>query len=84
MTTINRAEVTFKADATKTKFFNNQTADLRHANKMLETDFAGTGYNPNFDAGVDGFASYLEDFTSSRWNDFSTDQIDTIKEIFSL
>ena len=77
-------EVTFKNDITKVKFFSNQTSDLRYANKMMETDFAGMGYDPNFDAGVDGFANYLDEFTSSKWNDFSEDQIEVIKEIFCL
>ena len=51
---------------------------------MMETDFAGMGYDPNFDAGVDGFINYLEEFTNTKWNDFTEKQIDVIKEIFCL
>ena len=77
-------EVTFKNDITKVKFLSNQTLDLRYANKMMETDFSGMGYDPNFDAGVDGFANYLHEFTTSKWSDFSQDQIKVIKDIFCL
>ena len=76
--------VTFKKDTTKVKFFANQTSDLRYANKMMGTDFAGMDYDPNFDAGVDGFTNYLEEFTNTKWNDFSDEQIEVIKEIFCL
>jgi len=50
----------------------------------MSADFAGMGYDPNFDAGVDGFITYLEEFTSTKWYDFSEEQIDVIKEIFCL
>ena len=79
-----QVEVSFKGDKDKVKFFKSQTSDLRRANKMMETDFAGTGYDPNFDAGVDGFANYLEEFTNSKWNDFNDAQVETIKHIFCL
>lgn len=79
-----QVEVFFKGDKDNVKFFKNQTSNLRHANKMMETDFAGTGYDPNFDAGEMGFAHYLEEFTNSTWNDFNEDQIETIKQIFCL
>lgn len=79
-----QVQVNFKGDLDKVKFFKNQTADLRLANKVMNTDFEGTGYDPNFDAGVDGFAHYLDEFTDSNWNDFNDEQIETIKAIFSL
>ena len=82
--TKNRTEVTFKGDSSKVKFFKDQTSDLRTAAKIMDTDFAGVGYDPNFDAGVDGFINYLEEFTDTKWNDFTEEQIDVIKEIFCL
>jgi len=85
MKTINKTEkvVTFKNDPTKVKFFASQAADLISAKRMMETDFEGMGYDPNFDAGVDGFANYL-DSTGTRWSDFTDEQIEVIKEIFCL
>ena len=82
--TKNRTEVTFRRDSSRVKFFKDQTADLRAANKMMQADFAGMGYDPNFDAGPGGFANYLHKFTNSTWSDFSEAQIDVIKEIFCL
>ena len=76
--------VFFKGDSSKVKFFKHQTVDLRAANKMMVTDFAGVEYNPNFDAGVDGFQDYLHNFTNTNWDDFSEEQIDVIKDVFSL
>ena len=84
MEKLTRKVVTFAKDTTKVQFFADQTSDLRYANKVMNTDFAGTGYDPNFDAGVDGFVNYLEDFTNTKWNDFTDEQTDVIKEIFCL
>ena len=84
METLNRVTVTFNNDSSKVNFFKDQTTDLRAANKMMSADFAGMGYDPNFDAGVDGFITYLEEFTNTKWYDFSEEQIDVIKEIFCL
>jgi hypothetical protein len=76
--------VTFKGDTSKVKFFANQTANLRIANSALQTDFAGAGYDPDFDAGIDGFISYLEELTDTNWNEFSDEQVEVIKDIFHL
>jgi len=84
METAIRTTVTFKKDTSKVKFFKDQTADLRTADNMLNADFAGMEHDPNFDAGVDGFIIYLEEFTPTKWNEFSDEQIDVIKEIFCL
>jgi hypothetical protein len=74
----------FKKDSTKTRFFENQIINLRYANKMLDTDFAGMVYDPNFDAGHEGFFNYLETFTGSKEEDFSEEQVEVIKDVFSL
>jgi len=67
----NIEEITFENDPTKVKFFANQVSDLRSANKMIETDFSGSEFDPNFEVSVFLFASYLEEFTNTKWDEFS-------------
>ena len=76
--------MTFKKDKTKTQFEKTSVQALASANRVMTADFAGTGYDPNFDAGVDGFINYLHLFTDTKWNDFTDEQIEVIKEIYNL
>ena len=66
------------------KFERQDALNLQRANKLMEGDFAGLGYDPNFDVNYDNLCNYIQKFTNTDFSKFSNKQIDCIKSVFCL
>jgi len=51
---------------------------LYDTERVMASDFADCEYDPNFDCGIDGFATYLWDLHQIDWYSFTTEQRDEI------
>ena len=68
----------------KIKFEKQDALNIKKSVKLMERDFAGLGYDPNFDFNYDNLCNYIEKFTNTKHYNFSNEQVDCIKSIFCL
>lgn len=66
------------------KFSLQEIRDCVDANRTLQRDFAGCGYDPDFDAGRNGFLLYLAEFFPETAKSLTRNQENICVIVFSL
>lgn len=66
------------------KFYKEDALNIKKAISLMNKDFKGLNYNPNFDYNFENLSVYIKDFTNTNPNNFNNLQIECIKSVFCL